>query len=300
VKHPVGTAEEAINIAKGVVSAGTAVGTAVAGTVAGRVLGGASEAKNKVTGTTATETVTKAKETADKATDAAKATTDKAADSVKDTTAKVADVAKDVTAKAKGSADRATDAAETTTDKAADSVKDTTAKAADAAKDVTAKAAGTAKKTAKKASTGPATKKAAAKKTVKREPQVVLAEPAPPALPPIDVVGQALAAEAEEPAFGAGRTTEPRGASRDEEHGEAALQRAEAAEIAAEIAEASSLDLDIETPVGTTGAEVGNNPSTAEADLQQPGTNTLLDAALAKAVKKEHDVLQKAADPAKG
>ena len=249
VKHPVGTAGEAISKAKGVVSAGTAVGTAVAGSVVGKVRGGAA--------------------TKDPA-GAVKETVDKAADAAKETTA------------------RAAEATKTTTDKAAG-------------------AAATAKQTAKKAAKKAPAKKSPAKKPAgrkaapKRQPQVVLAEPAPPLEPPIDVVGQALAAEAQEDRLGAGRATEPRGASRDEEHGEAALQRAEAIEIMEEIAEASDLgQVGIETPVGTTGADVGNNPDTAEADLQQPGTEPLLDPSLTKAVKSEQQTLHLAADPDRG
>ena len=83
-----------------------------------------------------------------------------------------------------------------------------------------------------------------------------------------------------------GRAGEPRGASRDEEHGEASLQRAEIDEIAEETAEAlPGGDVDVETPVGTTGAGVGYNPDTAEADLQQPQTQPLVDPALTKQVK---------------
>ncbi len=292
VKHPVGTAGEAIKTAKGVVSAGTAVGTAVAGSVVGKVRGGGATK----------DPAGAAKETVDKAADAAKVTTDKAADAAKVTTDKAADAAK-------APIDKAAGAAKATTDKAADATKATTDKAADAAKATTDKAAGaaaTAKQAAEKAAKKAPAKKSAAKKSpakkaAKREPQVVLAQPAPPLEPPIDVVGQALAAEAEGDHIGEGRTTEPRGASRDEEHGDAALQRAEAAEIMEEIAEASNLgQIDIETPVGTTGADVGNNPDTAEADLQQPGTEPLLDPSLTKAVKSEQDTLHQAADPGKG
>jgi ribonuclease E len=155
------------------------------------------------------------------------------------------------------------------------------------------------KKAAKKApATKAAAKKAPAKKTAPKKtaakranepvddgPQIVLREPAPPELPPIDVVGQALAAEAAEEPH-AGRAGEPRGASRDEEHGEAALQRAEADEIAEETAEAlPGGDVDVTTPVGTTGAGAGFNPDTAEADLQQPQTPPVVDPALTKTVK---------------
>jgi hypothetical protein len=127
------------------------------------------------------------------------------------------------------------------------------------------------------------------------EPQVVLREPGPPPEPPIDVVGAALAAEAEEPAYG-GHATEPKATTRDEEHGDAALQRAEAEEIAEETAEAFPAgEVGIETPVGTTGADVGRNPDTAEADLQQPGTAPLVDDATVKAVKSEAKTGRKAA-----
>lgn len=129
------------------------------------------------------------------------------------------------------------------------------------------------------------------------EPQVVLREPGPPLEPPVDVVGQALAAEAEEPAYGGpGHATEPKATTRDEEHGDAALQRAEAEEIAEELAEAFPAgEVEIETPVGTTGADVGHNPDTAEADLQQPGTPPLVDDATVKAVKSETKTGRKAA-----
>ena len=121
----------------------------------------------------------------------------------------------------------------------------------------------------------------------------VLREPGPPAQPPVDVVEQALAADHE----GAGRTTEPRGASRDEEHGDAALQRAEEEEIAEEAVEGTPAgEVAIETPVGTTGADTGFNPDTAEADLQQPATEPLLDPGSAKAVRAEADTLSRGAD----
>lgn len=127
------------------------------------------------------------------------------------------------------------------------------------------------------------------------EPQVVLREPGPPPEPPIDVVGEALAAEQQEPAYG-GHATEPKASTRDEEHGDAGLQRAEAEEIAEELAEAFPAgEVGIETPVGTTGADVGHNPDTAEADLQQPGTAPLMDDATVKAVASEAKTARKAA-----
>jgi hypothetical protein len=112
-------------------------------------------------------------------------------------------------------------------------------------------------------------------------PTVVPAEPHAPQEPPIDVVGEALAAEAaadrgEGPA-GAGLAHEPRGASRDEEHGEAALQRAEVDEITAEAA--AALEGDVEP----------------EAHLSEP----LLDPAEAEAMAAELQTMSKAADPDK-
>jgi hypothetical protein len=67
--------------------------------------------------------------------------------------------------------------------------------------------------------------------TVSPEPTTLPVEPRAPDEPPVDVVGQALAAEASlgdrQSPEGAGFAHEPRGASRDEEHGTAPLQRAE-------------------------------------------------------------------------
>lgn len=53
---------------------------------------------------------------------------------------------------------------------------------------------------------------------------------------------------------------------------------------------------DVETPVGTTGAGVGSNPSTAEAGLQQPDTEPLMDPALTKAIKSESETMRKGAE----
>ena len=134
-------------------------------------------------------------------------------------------------------------------------------------------------------------------------PGVVLREPAPPPEPPVDIVEQVLAAEEQQGEGGqvGGHATEPKAASRDEEHGDAALQRAEVDEIADEVAESSPAgSVDIETPVGTTGADVGFNPDTAEADLQQPATPPLVDDATANAVASESETLGRAADPDKG
>lgn len=57
---------------------------------------------------------------------------------------------------------------------------------------------------------------------------------------------------------------------------------------------------EVTTPVGTAGADVGFNPDTAETDLQQPGTEPLLDSSTTKRIAKEAETLAKAADPEKG
>jgi hypothetical protein len=113
-------------------------------------------------------------------------------------------------------------------------------------------------------------------------PTVVPAEPHAPEEPPIDVVGEALAAEAAAergagPA-GAGLAHEPRGASRAEEHGEAALQRAEVEEITEEAAAALAGEAE------------------PEAHLSEP----LLDPAEAEAMAAKLQTMSKAADPDKG
>lgn len=53
----------------------------------------------------------------------------------------------------------------------------------------------------------------------------------------------------------------------------------------------------VTTPVGTTGADVAHNPDTAETDLQQPGTEPLMDPATTKAVASEAQTLAAAAEP---
>ena len=100
-----------------------------------------------------------------------------------------------------------------------------------------------------------------------------------PEAPPVDVVGETLAAEAAaergDAPDGDGLAHEPRGASRDEEHGEAALQRAEVDEIADETA--AALEGDVEP----------------EEHLTQP----LLDPADTKAVADDLRTMGRAADP---
>ena len=108
---------------------------------------------------------------------------------------------------------------------------------------------------------------------------VVPTEPSVPDGPPVDVVGETLAAEAAaergDAPDGVGLAHEPRGASRDEEHGEAALQRAEVDEIADETA--AVLEGDVEP----------------EEHLTQP----LLDPADTQAVADGLRTMGRAADP---
>jgi hypothetical protein len=52
----------------------------------------------------------------------------------------------------------------------------------------------------------------------------------------------------------------------------------------------------VTTPAGTQGAAPGNNPDTAEADLNQPGTEEILDESTAKAIASETAALRKAAE----
>jgi hypothetical protein len=90
---------------------------------------------------------------------------------------------------------------------------------------------------------------------------------------------------------------QPEPESRDVAHGDVP---ASAREVDSWAEEAAASEIDVETPVGTTGADVGFNPDTAEADLQQPDTEPLLDPATAKAIRSEAETLQKGADPEKG
>ena len=125
--------------------------------------------------------------------------------------------------------------------------------------------------------------------------------PLPDLEPPVQIVEQVLQAEEEDGPPVGGHATEPHASTRDEAHGDAQLQRAELDEIAEEVAEAlPGGDLDLATPVGTTGADVGFNPDTAEADLQQPGTPPVADPGTIHAVLSDQETLSAAADVDKG
>lgn len=142
------------------------------------------------------------------------------------------------------------------------------AKKAAAKKAAPTKAAPT-KAAAKKTAAGPATKAAGPAPTSKAVKAAKAARPKPPAEP--------------RPAV----TTEPSAPS----------AKADAEEWLEEREEG---DVEVTTPVGTTGAGLGKNPDTGEADLQQPGTEPLMDPSTTKRIKKETDTLRKAADPDKG
>lgn len=55
-------------------------------------------------------------------------------------------------------------------------------------------------------------------------------------------------------------------------------------------------DDEIRTPSGIPAADPGYNPSTAETDLLQPGTEPIVDPATAKAVKSESETMRKASE----
>jgi len=59
-------------------------------------------------------------------------------------------------------------------------------------------------------------------------------------------------------------------------------------------------DSSVETPVGTTGADPATNPDTTDSDLQQVGTEPIVDPSLTNAVKSEADIGARASDPDKG
>ena len=90
--------------------------------------------------------------------------------------------------------------------------------------------------------------------------------------------------------------TEPKPVSRDSGHGGTDAVDAEVDAWDDEAGTWTDTGPDVETPVGTTGADVGHNPDTAEADLQQPGTAPLLDPSVAKEVRSESEIMRKAAE----
>ena len=59
-------------------------------------------------------------------------------------------------------------------------------------------------------------------------------------------------------------------------------------------------DSSVETPVGTTGADPATDPDTTDSDLQQVGTEPIMDPSLTNAIKSDADIGARAADPDKG
>ena len=53
---------------------------------------------------------------------------------------------------------------------------------------------------------------------------------------------------------------------------------------------------DVTTPVGTTAADVATNPDTSDTDLQQPGTEPLVDPGTAKSLRSEAQTMRRAAE----
>lgn len=70
----------------------------------------------------------------------------------------------------------------------------------------------------------------------------------------------------------------------------------DADEIPSPAVQPSDEDIEVTTPVGTTGAGPGVNPDTTESDLQQPGTEPLMDPSTTKRVKSETETLRKASE----
>lgn len=119
-------------------------------------------------------------------------------------------------------------------------------------------------------------------------------EPVPPPEPtpqpsPLDAGEDVTGAESAEESLDA-METEPQAASRAGAHGGSDPEGRDPT-WGDEVTD----DVEVETPVGTTGAGEGYNPDTGETDLQQPGTEPLMDPSTTKSVKSEADTLRKAA-----
>jgi hypothetical protein len=227
--------------------------------------------------------------------------------SVQEATAKVAETVVEQTPEpVKKAADKVT---QKVADQAPAPVKEAAEKAADAATDEAPAEAPAKKTSAKKAPAKKApAKKTTAKKAAAKKPAedprdqipgpdlAAFAPPAPEDLPePVVIVADDDAGTPGE-AF----QNEPKAATRESARGGTGDREENSGYIEEIVLPDVDPDVDIETPVGTTGADVGTNPHTAESDLQQPGTAPLLDPSTVKAVESEQETLSKAADPDKG
>lgn len=126
--------------------------------------------------------------------------------------------------------------------------------------------------------------------TGRREPQRVMK-----AVPRPEDLEEPIVIEPSDEEPGESFATEPKAVSRESAHGGGA---ATDAEIDAWIDEAMARgdDVDVETSVGTTGADVGTNADTGDADRPEHLTQPLLDPSVAKAIRSESEPLRKAAD----
>jgi hypothetical protein len=124
-----------------------------------------------------------------------------------------------------------------------------------------------------------------------REPQRVMK-----AVPRPEDLEEPIVIEPDDEEPGESFATEPKAVSRESAHGGGP---ATDAEIDAWIDEAMARgeDVDVETSVGTTGADIGNNPDTGDADRPEHLTQPLLDPSVAKAIRSESETLRKGADP---
>jgi hypothetical protein len=224
-------------------------------------------------------------------------------DSVQEATAKVAETVVEQTPEpVKKAADKVT---QKVADQAPAPVKEAAEKAAEKAADAATAEKAPAKKTAaKKAPAKKTTTKKAAAKRPAADPRdqipgpdlAAFEPPAPEDLPePIVIV-----ADDEAGTPGEAFQNEPKAATRQSARGGTGDREENSGYVEEIVLPDVDPDVDIETPVGTTGADVGTNPHTAESDLQQPGTPPLADPSTIKAVESEQETLRKAADPNKG
>lgn len=117
-----------------------------------------------------------------------------------------------------------------------------------------------------------------------------------PDLPRAEDLPEPVVIEATDDEPGEAFQHEPKAAGRDSEHEGRPGDREEAAGYLDEVVDPDAPEVDVETPVGTTGADVATNPDTAESDLQQPGTPPLADPSTIAAVVSESETLRRAAE----
>jgi hypothetical protein len=319
--HPVGTAGKAVDQARGTAALGRTVAGQVtrtaasvaAGTVGGlakRAGGGASETQ-PASGTRGDEPnlrpVPSVNEPAHST--GPRAVADPAAESTKnhgDLLAPVADVAKKAPTKkapAKKAPAENASAKKAAADKTAAneaSAKKATAKKA-AAKKAPADEAPAKKAAAKVPAKKTATKKTAAKKTTE-DPGLLEAQTPPQKLAEQgldDVTPADVAKVAKKTPTKKTTPVKPVDTASSERPAKKAPTKKPpvkaAPRTAAEVANEEGPELT--TPVGTTAAGESALPNT---DLQQPGTEPLMDPATVKAAKSEAETMQRAADPDKG